>query len=188
MAIEIYKEPELEEMIYDSNVVDEWKNEVEKLALEGQKKMIEKESNPSIYILMNTHLLSMFSILCPTKMKYTEYDKSTIPLEVIKEIALCVHEKYFHTIEIWYDDLELDPIVVGKIKDSYDSPRHLIARWGDDILPFSELKIKAINRLSESLKAQHKEMETLLDKASRELVESGRTIVLDFNKHSFSAW
>jgi hypothetical protein len=79
---------------------------------------------------------------------YKKYDKSTIPREVLKEIALAEKEQYFEKIKIWYDDASPDPLVVGYIKvDSYTYVKHMIARFGDEILPFEELEIKATNRL-----------------------------------------
>ena len=51
--VEIYREPELETMIYESGEIEEWKKEVEKLDLKGQQKMIQRDNNPSVYVLMN---------------------------------------------------------------------------------------------------------------------------------------
>ncbi len=61
-------------------------------------------------------------------------------------IALAVQEKYFQSIEIWYDDKTPDPLAVGLIKktDGYSFDYFLIARWGDVLRPFEELKEKAI--------------------------------------------
>lgn len=166
MAVEIYREPELESMIDNMEHVEEWMKQVQELDLKGQAQLISKDvdDKPSIYINMNASLCHVFKVLCPRKVDYKEYDKSTIPLEVLKEIALCVHEKYFHKISIWYDDREPDPIVVGHISGSSSSPLHLIARWGDEILPFEELRIKAKNRLTSSVKRQYELMGTELER------------------------
>lgn len=163
--IEIYKEPELEEMINNELISSEWKKQIEELGLLGQQKLVNKpdDSNPSIYMYMNESIERVFSVLCPMKENYKVYSKSTIPLEVLKEIALCVHENYFHKIEVWHDDTDPDPIVVGYTTSEYNSPKHLIARWGDEIIPLNELKIKAENRLIKSARQQYEDMGKILE-------------------------
>lgn len=185
--VEIYREPELETMIYESGEIEEWKKEVEKLGLNGQQKMIQRDNNPSVYILMNQSLKAIFSILCPSTVEYKNYDKSTIPLEVLREIALCEKEGYFAKIYIWWDDVQLDPIVVGKVTTDYSSPLHIIARWGDEVLPFEELKVKAQNRYLETIQQEHKELESQLVRLSREVVE-GKGFGFEFSKPSISLW
>ena len=154
MAVEIYLEPELAEMVGNPEVTEEWKQLAESLGMQGQLNLIkpksegEKDKNPSPYIHMNKKAERVFAILCPEVIDYKKYDKSTIPREVLKEIALAEKEQYFEKIKIWYDDASPDPLVVGYIKvDSYTYVKHMIARFGDEILPFEELEIKATNRL-----------------------------------------
>lgn len=154
MAVEIYLEPELLEMIGSPEVTTEWKQLAEELGMEGQLKLItpktsgDENKNPSPYIHMNAKAERIFCILCPEVVNYKKYDKSTIPREVLKEIVLAEKEKFFDKISIWYDDASPDPLVVGYIKiDSYNYVKHMIARFGDEILPIEILEAKAINRL-----------------------------------------
>lgn len=158
MAVEIYLEPELSEMVGSPEVTAEWKQLAEELGMEGQLKLIAPRSeggsdkNPSPYIHMNKKMQNVFAILCPEVIDYKKYDKTTIPREVLKEIALAEKEKYFDAIKIWYDDAGPDPVVVGYIKTgSYEWVKHAIARFGDEILPFQELEIKARKRLTDML-------------------------------------
>jgi hypothetical protein len=155
MAVEIYLEPELADMVGNPELTEEWTQLAVELGMEGQLKLIapksgeEQSKNPSPYIHMNKKAERVFSILCPEVVSYKKYDKSTIPREVLKEIALAEKEKYFDKICIWYDDASPDPLVVGYIKDgSYNFIKHTIARFGDELLPFEELEIKATNRLT----------------------------------------
>ena len=110
MAVEIYLEPELLEMVGSEEVTAEWKQLAEELGMEGQLKLIapksseENDKNPSPYIHMNKKAENVFAILCPEVVDYKKYDKSTIPREVLKEIALAEKEKFFDQICIWYDD------------------------------------------------------------------------------------
>jgi hypothetical protein len=153
MAVEIYLEPELLDMVGSQEVTDEWKMLVEELGLEGQQKLISPKTdgdnkNPSPYIHMNKKFERILAVLCPEAVDYKKYDKTTIPREVLREIALCEKEKYFDKIKIWYDDASPDPVVVGYIKESeYSYIKHIIARFGDEILPFDILENKATDRM-----------------------------------------
>jgi len=158
MAVEIYLEPELAEMVGNPELTEEWKQLAEELGMKGQLKLIEPKTsgeenkNPSPYIHMNKKAERVFAILCPEVVNYKKYDKSTIPREVLKEIVLAEKEKFFDKICIWYDDASPDPLVVGYIKvDDYNYVKHMIARFGDEVLPFEELERKAIARLTKRL-------------------------------------
>ena len=158
MAVEIYLEPELEEMVGSVEVTEEWKQLAEELGMEGQLRLVtpksegEENKNPSPYIHMNAKAERVFAILCPEVVDYKKYDKSTIPRDVLREIALAEKEKFFDKICIWYDDASPDPLVVGYIKmGGYDYVKHMIARFGDEILPFEELERKSINRLKKRM-------------------------------------
>jgi hypothetical protein len=158
MAVEIYLEPELEEMIGSAEVTEEWKQLAEELGMEGQLKLIapksegEENKNPSPYIHMNAKAERVFAILCPEVVDYKKYDKSTIPRQVLREIALAEKEQFFDKICIWYDDASPDPLVVGYIKmGNYEYVKHMIARFGDELLPFEELERKSINRLKKRM-------------------------------------
>jgi hypothetical protein len=158
MAVEIYLEPELEEMVGSVEVTEEWKQLAEELGMEGQLKLIapksegEENKNPSPYIHMNAKAERVFAILCPEVVDYKKYDKSTIPRQVLREIALAEKEQFFDKICIWYDDASPDPLVVGYIKmGNYEYVKHMIARFGDELLPFEELERKSINRLKKRM-------------------------------------
>ena len=158
MAVEIYLEPELEEMVGSVEVTEEWKQLAEELGMEGQLKLItpksgeESDKNPSPYIHMNAKAERVFAILCPEVVDYKKYDKSTIPRDVLREIAMAERLKFFDKICIWYDDASPDPLVVGYIKvGTYEYVKHMIARFGDELLPFEELERKSINRLKKRI-------------------------------------
>jgi hypothetical protein len=158
MAVEIYLEPELEEMVGSVEVTEEWRQLAEELGMEGQLKLIapklegEENKNPSPYIHMNAKAERVFAILCPEVVDYKKYDKSTIPRQVLREIALAEKEQFFDKICIWYDDASPDPLVVGYIKmGNYEYVKHMIARFGDELLPFEELESKSIRRLKKRM-------------------------------------
>jgi hypothetical protein len=173
MAVEIYLEPELAEMVGNPEINEEWKQLAVELGMEGQLKLVAPKleggtKNASPYIHMNAKAERVFAILCPEVVNYRKYDKSTIPRDVLKEIAIAEKEGYFEKICIWYDDASPDPLVVGYIKiGTYEYVKHMVARFGDELLPFEELEIKAINRLkkrmNDKLKAAISSLETTVD-------------------------
>ncbi|WP_299116867.1 hypothetical protein [uncultured Winogradskyella sp.] len=184
MAVEIYLEPELQELTQNQELTEEWKKMCETLDLKGQIEMLpNKESSPSPYLFMNSSMLKIFSILCPSVVDYTQYNKSTIPYEVLKEIAICKEKNYFDAIKIWYDDISPDPLVVGYMKNEgqYNETQHLIARFGDEVLPIEILKDKAIARLTKSISNQLKQISNSLTENIEDFINKNQTISIDCN-------
>jgi hypothetical protein len=191
MAVEIYLEPELEEMVGSPEVTAEWKQLAEELGMEGQLRLIQPKlgrgdnKNPSPYIHMNKKAERVFAVLCPQVIDYKKYDKSTIPREVLKEIALAEKMEFFDKICIWYDDASPDPLVVGYIKtSSYEYVRHMIARFGDEILPFEVLEEKAIQRfkkrISDKLNAELSGLNLTIDTFFNPTNHNGDSVNIEF--------
>jgi hypothetical protein len=192
MAVEIYLEPELEEMVGSVEVTEEWKQLAEELGMEGQLKLItpksgeESDKNPSPYIHMNAKAERVFAILCPEVVDYKKYDKSTIPRDVLKEIALAEKQEFFDKICIWYDDASPDPLVVGYIKlGPYEYVKHMIARFGDEILPFEVLERKSINRLkkrmTDKLKSSLSAIDSTVDEFFNPTRYNSEVLRIEFN-------
>lgn len=137
---------ESKELIYDSDKIEEWKEKCSELGLNKQLDLCAPDKSPVPFEFMNTVTMRVYEQLCPAKSKYKEYDKTAIPLEVLSLIALAERERYFESIEIWYDDKSPDPLAVGYIKKGeWSRDLYLIARWGDVLRPFEELKERAIS-------------------------------------------
>jgi hypothetical protein len=192
MAVEIYLEPELEEMVGSVEVTEEWRQLAEELGMEGQLKLItpksegEENKNPSPYIHMNAKAERVFAILCPEVVDYKKYDKSTIPRQVLREIALAEKEQFFDKICIWYDDASPDPLVVGYIKvGTYEYVKHMIARFGDELLPFEELERKSINRLkkrmTDKLKSSLSAIDSTVDEFFNPTRYNSEVLRIEFN-------
>ncbi len=154
MATEIFLQPELEELVIDASKKDEWTSKIVELNLEGQMKLTANsdKASASPYTFINEQMKLVFETICPTKSVVEKYDKSVIPIDVLSHVALCKQEQYFHKLEIWFDNKSPDPILVGYITKEYNSPLHLIARWGDEIVPYEQLVEKAINRYTQAFK------------------------------------
>jgi hypothetical protein len=100
---------------------------------------------------MNEVQKRVYETICPAKVKYKEYGKTTIPLDVLSLIALSEKEGYFDEIQIWYDDKNPDPIAVGSKKEgSWNHVFYPIARWGHELMPFEMLRNEALQRYKHS--------------------------------------
>lgn len=140
---------ETTELIYDNDSLNEWKTKCEELGLSAQLELSNKDKSPVPFEFMNTVTKRVYETICPAKVNYKQYAKTAIPLEVLSLIALSEKETYFKEIQIWYDDKTPDPFAVGvrkKAGSSYDwdLEYYTIARWGDSLRPFEELKAMAI--------------------------------------------
>lgn len=144
---------ETKELIYDSDSIDEWKAKCQELGLENQLTLAQEGKSPIPFAFMNQVTKRVYETLCPMKVELIKYSKTPIPLEVLGLIQLSQREKYFKSIEIWYDDRSPDPLAVGRVqKDNYtwNDNFYLLARWGDVLRPFEELKRMAIKVFTES--------------------------------------
>jgi hypothetical protein len=108
---------------------------VEELGLQGQQELAEDNRSPVPYLFMNRAITRVFETLCPKHVGVEAYGKTPIPVEVLGHVKLAEREKYFEKIEVWYNQTNPDPVIVGKRGDD----QYLIARWGDVDLSFPEL-------------------------------------------------
>lgn len=144
MATQIFIEPELENLHENA---EEWSLICSELGLDKQLQKagkIEKVGNP--YQKVDPRSERVFTMLCPVKVPFKEYEAGTLPLEVIQEIQRCQHNAWFYKIEVWYDDKSPDPFLIGYDSKEWNANKFLIARWGDELLPFEQLVSKAIDR------------------------------------------
>jgi hypothetical protein len=146
MAEKIYLVEETQNLVFENDALDEWKAIVDELKLEGQQSLINEETKPSPvpFQYMNTGMTRMFETLCPRKTPMIKYDTTPIPLKILGIIKLAESEQYFDVIEIWYNESQPDPVVVGRIDTKNengwtDHKHYLMARWGDELRPFDEL-------------------------------------------------
>jgi hypothetical protein len=153
MKTEIFIELELMEL-ETTEASEEWANICLDLGLEGQTKLIEKspELKPPPYRAID-----------PEKSTVESFSVSTIPLDIIREYKKCKDNGWYNELFIYYDNKSPDPFLIGKLTDGWNSPYHLIARWGDELLPFEELEIKAVNRLLNDAKVSLIEIKSKID-------------------------
>lgn len=111
--VETFKNKELESSIFDLEVQDEWKELAESLGLKTQLAFVKNSKSPLPYPWINTSMNNIFSTLCPRTIEFTKYDKTPIPIDVLREASFCKHEKYFNKMEVWYNDNDPDPFLIG---------------------------------------------------------------------------
>lgn len=113
MTVQSYKNAELENVIFSIEDQDEWKQLAADMGLNKQMEFVQSAKSPLPYPAINQSMRNIFETLCPTKVDFKSYDKTPIPLEVLKELSFCIKEGYFTEIKIWSDDKAPDPIAVG---------------------------------------------------------------------------
>jgi hypothetical protein len=119
MAVQIYQNEELNDIMFQGEALDEWKQLAFELGMEAQLDFVSKAESPIPYPHITKSMEIIFKTLCPTNINFKQYSKTTIPLEVIKQISYSVKENHFNRIEIWYDDKTPDPFAVGFIEKHY---------------------------------------------------------------------
>lgn len=163
---EIFIEPELENLS-EVDSAAEWFEICTTLGLNEQirhaDRSEEKKAPPYMFIDPKTERVIV--TLCPRVVDFKKYAASTIPLDVLQEIAKCEKNGWYKEIKICYDDKSPDPFVVGitYAEHSWNASKHLIARWGAELLPFEQLETKAISRLNDVAITQLSEMKHKID-------------------------
>jgi len=141
MAVEIYQNSELNNIVFEVEALEEWRTIASELQMDKQLDFVRHSDSPMPYPFINNSTSIVMTTLCPRKVPYKQYDKTPIPLEVLKQMAFSLKEKHFNEIEIWYDDKSPDPFAVGIIANYYAVDRswkRLKDQEGNDSLFQSE--------------------------------------------------
>lgn len=116
-VVETFVIEETAHLIYDNEKLDEWNSLVAELGLEGQTKIQVVGKSPIPFMHLKKTMVNVFDTLCPRRVEVEKYSITPIPVEILSLIALSKNEKYFDTIQIWYDDKSPDPACIG-VKDN----------------------------------------------------------------------
>jgi len=148
MKVETYEVEEIKGefgvMAADSESLDI----IEKLGLEGQKRL----SNPDTatrqpYRTITQLESNVFAVLFPARTEISKYDMEPIPLRVLQVAAYAKDANLFKRLEIWHPESprDKDPLLIGVGRGEYDWQDRffLLARWGDALLTFDEMAEKA---------------------------------------------
>ena len=168
MEVKIYREPENESIIIDEESLKQFHQLTEKLGLKNEI----KEKVPNVYIALNEGMIKLLEAICPNIDKAEEYNKSTIPLEVLKVLDFAKENQMFEGYEIWHAQNNPDPMLIGwkylseeDREKGYDWRRkkYLIARWGDCAMELEELLKTGFKILKTSLLDSVKEVKSFCD-------------------------
>jgi hypothetical protein len=114
-TVQMYYVEETTELLYDNEKLQRWDTLVNELNLIGQRGVYEKDKSPIPFQPMNVRLENIFRTLCPMVRKVDEFDVIPIPLEILEGVLLSKREGYFTKIEVWYDEKQKDPVVIGEV-------------------------------------------------------------------------
>lgn len=143
MAVQEFMLEEMKDVAENAEKGEEWKGLVEELNLEGQRQLCNSDpASPIPFTNMNKEMIRVYETLCPVKRLLKDYNKTAIPIRVLEIAGFCILKEYFGKIEVWYDDEEPDPIIVGC--DGED--KYILARWAAELEEYAVLKKKAMDR------------------------------------------
>jgi hypothetical protein len=159
MEVKIYREPENEALILDEDQLAEYNDLALELGFATQEN-VEEQNVPNVYISLNNAMEKQLKAVCPMKVDADQYNKSTIPLEVLKVYKFAKDNNMFDGFHIWYNDIDPDPMLIGwnwkSDRDrengyTWNLNRFLIARWGDCALELPELLELGFQKMKQEL-------------------------------------
>ena len=185
IAIEEYKveevKGELDNVAADVNAIEIIKS----LGLTGQEKLVNTETLTRVSFRRMTEVeREVYSLLFPEKTRVELFDSEIIPVRVLELLKEATDSKMFVQFQVWHARTKKeDPVLVGVVgkpsPQTWDQnylmveAHHLIARWGDALLPFDKLlaHAKSIwtnnekNRLKEAIHEAQGKLDRLSEMA-----------------------
>lgn len=186
MKIETYECEELKNSEATTMAADAEAIElIEKLGLEGQRKLANPETlTRQPYREMTALEAYVWRAVCPQTTPLQKYNLSPIPLRVLQVAAYARELGIYETLEVWHPHKVIDdPLLVGVPNgETYSRKRHLIARWGETLVPFEELVVKARKIFEVQFVAELDKIQAEIDQARRTLANR---VELSFAKEDF---
>lgn len=145
---------------------------IDKLGLDGQCKLVNGEGDEQTrcpYAKVTKEQKRVIKSVCPEETKLYDYADGLIPLRVLQVAA---HGKeIFDQLYVWHPENadEKDPYLIGAQTNvgKYNSTEYyLLARWGAELLPWSEMKAKAAEKIRQLRRAA---LQTVAAKAKAEV-------------------
>jgi hypothetical protein len=159
MEVKIYREPENEALILDEEQLAEYNELTAELGLQTVEQSQEQKV-PNVYAFLNSAMTKQLHAICPKHTDVQDYKKSTIPVEVLKVLKFAKSNNMYEGYEIWYNDVEPDPLLIGWNYSSdnarekqygWQKDRFLMARWGDCAMELPELLQVGFDKLKQEL-------------------------------------
>lgn len=152
MNVQIFIQEDNKALIYDNDQLDEFKSLVDELGLKCNNH-IDSEKSPIPFMWLDEATVRAFRLLCPNSEAIEKY-RFEIPLEALRNAKLCQTEKYFDWLEVWSNEKDPDPFLIGRVYKDQDAREkkwhwnasyYLIARWGAEAKGIPELVNDAVN-------------------------------------------
>lgn len=144
----------------------EYNERIERLGLSGQKKYTNANNCDVFPFKVGTQeQLFVFNEIFSTKSTIEDFDGELIPLEILEVYEKAKAFGRFKTVQVWSTPLAIvkDPILVAIEEKKYqpdwakNDPRYkdylttdtyyyFLARWGEELLSFAELKAIAVKK------------------------------------------
>ncbi len=127
----------------------------EPLAFEDDGAVIVR--NP--YRRMTVEEFRVYDQLFASKTEVSRYGAASIPLRVLQVAAHATTVQEFNKLEVWHptsSSLDRDPVLVAIASDpdhSWLEEQWILARWGETLVPFEELKERAVRMLATEARA-----------------------------------
>ena len=151
MQVETYEVPEVDFMTGEEEDSEEAIALIEELGLEGQQDLT-KGDGRFPYRKMTSEEKFVYELLFGEKTNVRAFSDGAIPLRVLQVISHA--SGLFDELTVWHKpnaDIK-DPLLVGtkEVKGTYGPTTEIfiLSRWGDSLLPFSELASLACTRSS----------------------------------------
>jgi len=147
------------QLIYDNDQLTEFNNLVEELGLKCHN-VRDNTKSPIPFMQLDEATIRAFQILTPRVDKLKNY-QFEVPIEALRQVKLSETEKYFDAFEVWSNQKDPDPFLIGKVyKNEVDREKnytwnmstYLIARWGAENKSVPELIQMAVDIASERIK------------------------------------
>lgn len=117
---------------------------IEELGLEGQQKLINPDTaTRTPYRKMTAEEKWVIEQTCPKKTAIHKYADAPIPVRVLQVAA---HAKdLFANVYVWHpaNADEKDPYLVGVNQVGTATEFFLLARWGEELMPWKKMVVKA---------------------------------------------
>jgi hypothetical protein len=145
---------------------------IEALGLEGQRRFVGTAGDnetPAVipYRLMSEEELRVYRTLFPERTALQKYSGEPIPLRVLQVASHAKGLSDLRKLEVWHPKAGTeyrDPLLVGEAgQHSWNPDFYLLARWGDVLLPFEELRDLAAKKLSARWQAEAQEVRSRAD-------------------------
>ena len=142
--------------------VNEARELIEKLGLEGQSQFLAGEANEAFsYPALSREEVAVYRTLFPTRTKLQNFDEEMIPLRVLQEADRVGRLRPNYKLEVWHSRTYTDPLLVAGT-GGWGDPWYLIARWGEALETWETLRRRAVETLAAKLRAEAKRMAAIL--------------------------